>query len=115
MDAGATSVAAIEAFEDAGLDVPPITGEDQQDFLTKWNADDLTAIAPTYPTYQWRTPIIAALKILRGEAVPSEWVLPQPAITADTLQEYSNPEMPPLHYALCGCEDMPRYPERWGG
>ena len=115
MDAGATSVAAIEAFEDAGLEVPPITGEDQQDFLTKWSEDDLTAIAPTYPTYQWRTPIIAALKILRGEEVPSEWVLPQPAITADTLARYSDPAMPPLHYALCGCEDMPRYPERWGG
>jgi ribose transport system substrate-binding protein len=115
MDAGATTVAAIEAFEDAGLEVPPITGEDQQDFLTKWSEDDLTAIAPTYPTYQWRTPVIAALKILRGEAVPSEWVLPQPAITAETLSSYSNPEMPPLHYALCGCEDMPRYPERWGG
>ena len=36
MDAGATAVAAIEAFEDAGYDVPPITGEDQQDFLQKW-------------------------------------------------------------------------------
>jgi ribose transport system substrate-binding protein len=23
--------------------------------------------------------------------------------------------MPPLHYALCGCEDMPGYPEKWGG
>jgi ribose transport system substrate-binding protein len=23
--------------------------------------------------------------------------------------------MPPLHYALCGCEDMPGYPEDWGG
>jgi ribose transport system substrate-binding protein len=115
MDAGATSVAAIEAFEDAGMEVPPITGEDQQDFLTKWQEDDLTAIAPTYPTYQWRTPIIAALKILRGEEVPSEWVLPQPAITQETLDDYSNPDMPPLHYALCGCEDLPGYPERWGG
>ena len=33
MDAGATAVAAVEAFEDAGQDVPPIIGEDQQDFL----------------------------------------------------------------------------------
>ena len=24
-------------------------------------------------------------------------------------------DMPPQHYALCGCEDMPGYPERWGG
>lgn len=113
MDAGATSVAAIEAFEDAGKDVPPIVGEDQQDFLVKWQKDGLTAIAPTYPTYQWRTPVIAALKILKGEQVPKEWVLPQPKITQDNLTTYVNESMPPLHYAMCGCEAMPGYPAGW--
>jgi ribose transport system substrate-binding protein len=113
MDAGATSVAASEAFEDAGVDVPPITGEDQQDFLAKWQEEGWTAVAPTYPTYQWRTPIIAALNILKGEEVPKEWVLPQPEITADTLDQYVQPDMPPLHYALCGCEDMPGFPGPW--
>jgi ribose transport system substrate-binding protein len=115
MDAGATSVAAMEAFEDSGQEIPPFVGEDQNDFLTKWKADDLTAIAPTYSNYQWRTAVIAATKILKGEEVPKEWVLPQPAITADTLDDYVDPKMPPLHYALCGCEDMPGYPETWGG
>ncbi|WP_170771621.1 substrate-binding domain-containing protein [Ruegeria lacuscaerulensis] len=116
MDAGATSVAAIEAFEDMGLEVPIVTGEDQQDFLQKWQEIGLNTIAPTYPTYQWRTPILAALKILDGEAIPGpEWNLPQPAITSDNLGDFVNPSMPPLHYAACGCEDMPGYPERWGG
>lgn len=116
MDAGATSVAAIEAFEDFGMDVPIVTGEDQQDFLQKWEQLGIKAIAPTYPTYQWRTPIIAALRVLKGESVPGpEWNLPQPAITADNLSEYINEKMPPLHYAMCGCEDMPNYPTRWGG
>ncbi len=116
MDAGATSVAAIEAFEDMGLDVPIVTGEDQQDFLQKWQEIGLNTIAPTYPTYQWRTPILAALKVLDGEAIPGpEWNLPQPAITNDNLSDFVNPAMPPLHYAACGCEDMPGYPERWGG
>ena len=115
MDSGATTVGAIEAFEDAGLDVPPITGEDQQDFLQKWKDDGLTAVAPTYPTYQWRTPVIAALQILAGQQVPKEWTLPQPLITNDNLDQYLQPNMPPLHYALCGCENMPGFPERWGG
>ena len=113
MDAGATSVAASEAFEDAGVDVPPITGEDQQDFLIKWQEEGWDTIAPTYPTYQWRTPIIAALNILKGEEVPKEWVLPQPKITNDNLADYVQPDMPPLHYALCGCEDMPGFPGPW--
>ncbi len=116
MDAGATAVAALEAFEDAGQDYPVITGEDQEDFLQKWKAEGLTALGPTYPTYQWRTPIIAALRTLKGEPVIGPtWKLPQPAITQETLDQYVDAKMPSLHYALCGCEDMPGYPERWGG
>lgn len=113
MDAGATAVAAIEAFQDAGMDVPPIVGEDQQDFLRMWASEGLTAVAPTYPTYQWRTPVIAALRILEGKEVPKEWVLPQPKVTNDNLQEFLNEDMPPLHYAMCGCESMPGYPDAW--
>ncbi|MGW0549669.1 substrate-binding domain-containing protein [Streptomyces altiplanensis] len=115
MDSGATAVAAVEAFEDAGKDVPPITGEDQQDFLQAWKDKDLTAIAPTYPTFQWRTPVIAALRVLKGEEVPKEWKLPQPTVTRDNLDQYLKPGMPPLHYAMCGCEDLPGFPQAWGG
>ncbi len=116
MDAGATAVAAIEAFEDAGQPLPIITGEDQEDFLMKWQKEKLTAFAPTYPTYQWRSPIIAAVKILKGEPVIGpKWKLPQPVITEETLAQYVDPKMPPLHYAMCGCKDMPGYPQVWGG
>ena len=37
----------------------------------------------------------------------------QPKITQETLDQYVKPNMPPLHYALCGCEDLPGYPQRW--
>lgn len=113
MDAGATAVAAVEAFQDAGVDLPAIVGEDQQDFLRMWADEGLTAVAPTYPTYQWRTPVIAALKVLKGEQVPGEWVLPQPRITQENVAQYVKQDMPPLHYAMCGCEDMPGYPAPW--
>lgn len=115
MDAGDTAVPAMEAFEDAGQDVPPFVGEDRLDFLRKWKEDGLKAIAPTYPTYQWRTPVIAALNVLQGKEVPKTWTLPQPAITQETLDDNQKPGMPPLHYSMCGCEELPGYPERWGG
>jgi len=116
MDAGDTATAALEAFEDAGLPYPVISGEDQQDFLRKWQKDNLVAIAPSYPTYQWRTPVIAALDILDGKSIPGpEWNLPQPAITQETLASYIDERMPALHYSLCGCQDLPGYPEQWGG
>src|SRR5918996_1089013 len=115
MDAGATAVAAAEAFEDAGQEIPPINGEDQLDFLRKWQEDGLTAIAPVYSNFQWRTPIIAAQRILSGEPVPKEWILPQPPITQDQLETViaDNADMPPLHYATCGCEDLPGFPGDW--
>lgn len=113
MDAGATSVAAIEAFQDAGVPLPAVVGEDQQDFLRMWTTEKLTAIAPTYPTYQWRTPVIAALNILGGKQVPKEWVLPQPRITQNNVEGFVKQDMPPLHYAMCGCESMSGYPAPW--
>jgi ribose transport system substrate-binding protein len=113
MDAGAVAVAAVEAFQDAGQPVPPINGEDQLDFLKLWKDQNLTAIAPTYPTYQWRTPVIAALKVLGGEEVANPWKLPQPTITAENLDTFLDADMPPLHYAMCGCTDLPGYPQRW--
>ncbi|PXY20388.1 ABC transporter substrate-binding protein [Prauserella coralliicola] len=113
MDDGTAAVAVLEAFEDAGMEPPAISGEDQQQFLQKWKDEGLTALAPTYPTYQWRTPVIAALKILRGEQVPSEWILPQPVIDDSNLDRYLTAGMPPLHYGLCGCQEMPGFPQRW--
>ena len=113
MDAGATAVAAVEAFQDAGVEIPAFVGEDQQDFLRMWSDEKMTAVAPTYPTYQWRTPVIAALKILNGQQVPKEWVLPQPKVTEDELEDFVQQDMPPLHYAMCGCESMAGYPTPW--
>jgi ribose transport system substrate-binding protein len=114
MDAGGTAVTILEAFEDAGAPYPKVmVGEDQQDYLAFWKANNLTAIAPTFPTFQWRTAVLSAVMFLEGETVQNNWYLPQPDVTAENLDQYENPEMPPLHYALCGCEDMTNYPDSW--
>lgn len=115
MDAGDGAVAALEAFEDAGQPYPVISGEDELSFMRKWQEEDLTAIAPVYSNFQWRTPVLAASMILAGEEVPSEWILPQEPIREDELDEYleRNSEMPSLHYAKFGGEDLPGFPEAW--
>ncbi len=113
MDDGTAATAALEAFEDLGQPLPAISGEDQHQFLAKWQNEDLTGHAPTYPTFQWRTAIIASTQILSGEEVPSNWTLPQPVITQDNLDEWFTEDMPPLFYALCGCQEMPQFPDMW--
>jgi ribose transport system substrate-binding protein len=115
MDAGDGAVAAIEAFEDAGQPYPVMTGEDELSFMRKWEETGMTALAPVYSNFQWRTPIIAATMILAGEQVPAEWVLPQDPITEAELGDYleRNADMPSLHYAKFGGEDLPGFPDAW--
>ncbi len=115
MDAGDGAVAAIEAFEDTGNDYPVMAGEDELSFMRKCEETGMTAIAPVYSNFQWRTPILAAVDIWNGEEVPSEWILPQEPITEENRDEFleRNAEMPSLHYAKFGGEDLPGYPEAW--
>jgi len=114
MDAGGTAVTILEAFKDNGAPYPKVmVGEDQEDYLQYWKDNGLTAIAPTFPTFQWRTAVLSAVMFLQGKDVQHNWVMPQPEITNANLDKYINREMPPLHYALCGCEDMTNYPAAW--
>ena len=115
MDAGDGAVAGLEAFEDAGRPYPVIAGEDELSFMRKWKEEGLTAIAPVYSNFQWRTPVLAAGMILAGEEVPAEWVLPQDPIREDELDDYleRNSDMPSLHYAKFGGEDLPGFPQAW--
>jgi len=117
MDAGDGAVAAVEAFEDMGEDYPVFVGEDELSFMRKWQDTGMTAIGLSYSNFQWRTPVLAAQMIWAGEEVPAEWVLPQQPVTEDDLEEYleRNAEMPSLHYAKFGGEDLPGYPEAWQG
>jgi ribose transport system substrate-binding protein len=115
MDAGDGAVAAIEAFEDQGVDYPVMTGEDEMSFLRAWEETGLNGLAPVYSNFQWRTPLLAIEKIANGEEVPAEWVLPQEPITEDERSAYleANDGMPEGHYAKFGGEDLPGYPEVW--
>lgn len=115
MDAGDGAVAAIEAFEDQGVDYPVMTGEDEMSFLRKWEETGLTGMAPVYSNFQWRTPLLALQRIASGEEVPKEWVLPQVPITEEDRGDYleANDGMPDGHYAKFGGEDLPGFPEVW--
>jgi ribose transport system substrate-binding protein len=114
MDAGGTAVTILEAFKDAGAPYPKaMVGEDQEDYLQYWKANNLVAIAPTFPTFQWRTAVLSAVMFLQGKTVQHNWVMPQPDVVQSNLNTYIDTTMPPLHYALCGCEDMTNYPGAW--
>jgi ribose transport system substrate-binding protein len=114
MDAGGTAVTILEAFKDAGAPYPKVMiGEDQQDFLEYWKTNKINGLAPTFPTFQWRTAPLAAVMFLQGKPVQHNWVLPQPDVTAENLDKYVGSGMPPLYYVMSAAEDMKNWPDAW--
>lgn len=114
MDAGGTAVTILEAFKDAGAPYPKVMiGEDQQDFLEYWKANKINGLAPTFPTFQWRTAVLAAVMFLQGKPVQHHWVLPQPDVTAENLDKFVGSGMPPLYYVMSSAEDLKTWPDAW--
>lgn len=109
LDAGEASPGVYEAFVDAGQPVPPITSEDVNGWLKIWSKNNLKSISPTYPSFQWRTALIAATKILNGEKVPKEWILPQPTVTNDNVKQFVQPDLPDTYYVFSRGDTIPGY------
>jgi ribose transport system substrate-binding protein len=92
---GAMSQGAIDAFEAAGRDLVPMTGEDNNGFLLAWQQripDGFQAMAASEPTWQSRVALQAALRILQGIPVAPFYSLQVPTIFEDTLEQYVRPE-----------------------
>jgi len=109
MDAGEAAAGVYEAFVDAGQKVPIINAEDNNGWLKIWVKNNLNSISPTYPSYMWRTSIIAATMILSGQKVPKEWILPQPTITNDNVKNYVQTDLPDTYYVLSSGDTIPGY------
>ncbi len=97
MDAGGIAVTVLEAFKDAGSPYPKVmVGEDQNDYLKYWKENNVNAVAPTFPTFQWRT------AVLRGRQDPARarlsitagYCLSQMSIQAN-LDQYYRPRQCP--------------------
>lgn len=115
VDLGDQSVPAIEAFEDAGVDVPIITGEDNMSYLRAWDERGIDGFASVYSAFQWRTATLALSELWQGNEIPEDWVVPQVPITSDELEETLsiNEGMPDSHSASFGGEDLPSFPGPW--
>jgi len=93
-DAGLQGAGAIQAYLDAGLPVPPITGEDFQMFWRLWVENDLNAFAPSFSTRQGYQAVQIALDVLQGEPVPEHFIIDPLVATNDNIGELYNPKLP---------------------
>jgi ribose transport system substrate-binding protein len=98
-DSGLQGSGAAEAFMDAGLEVPPVTGEDFNRFLKMWKQNDLTAVAVTFSVRQGGEAVEIAKKVLQGEQVSHHVVVPNLVITEENLDVYVRMDLPDDYWA----------------
>jgi ribose transport system substrate-binding protein len=97
---GSMTLGAIEAFEAAGVPLVPMTGEDSNGLLKKWQqliSDGETgfdAIAVAKPTWISATALDNALAALKGETVKKDDLLEPEVITADNLGDFVRDDLP---------------------
>ncbi len=90
---GAMSEAVVKAYNERGLDIPPVTGEDGNGFLKVWKklkdgGSSFDSIATSMPTWISKKAMQVAIDALDGKAVAKEITLPIPTINAAELDDY---------------------------
>lgn len=92
---GAMTQGAIEAFQAAGRDLVPMTGEDSNGFLKLWKEaqdDGFRSIAASDAAWQGQVALDTALQALAGETIQKYNYIPVPTITDADIDQYVRPE-----------------------
>lgn len=97
---GSMTLGAIEAFEAAGVPLVPMTGEDNNGLLKKWQAlkadgtSGFDCIAVSKPTSISAQALENTLASLKGESVEKDMILEPAVITSDNLADFVRDDMP---------------------
>lgn len=98
-DSGLQASGAVEAFIEAGMDVPPITGEDFNRFLKQMQEYGFEGVVVPFSVQQGSVAVETALQILAGEPVPKTVFIENVIITAENLEDYVRPDLPDDYWA----------------
>lgn len=99
---GAMTLGAIEAFQASKRPLVPMTSEDNNGFLKKWNelkGQGFKSIAVAKPTWLGSEALKVVLDLLDGKKVEKDTVLPVPTITDDNLAKFVRTDLPDSYWA----------------
>lgn len=105
---GAMTLGAIDAYNEAGLPLIPMTGEAQNGFIKKWIANQdkgFTSIAPYKPTWLSAAGLNYAVQALLGFPVPKNAIYPTPLYTEDEIHDIVETELPDTYWLGSLLED----------
>ena len=99
---GSMTLGAIDAFNAAQRDLVPMTGEDNNGYLTRWQelqSQGFSSVAPSKPTWLGSEALRVTLDLLEGNEVEKDNILPVPMITDENLADFSRPDLPDSFWA----------------
>jgi len=91
---------AIEAFVEAGRDIPPVSGEDLNGFLRICKKYDVDFIAVNYPVEIGLYAVDAVVKVMRGETVPRYIDVPIVKFGKNEIDNYFRPDLSDDYWAI---------------
>lgn len=91
-DGAGQSIGAIEAYKEAGRDIPPFASEPLNGFLRIAEEEGVEFLAVGYPPGHSQFCLDTAMDVLAGETVPSFVNVEVPLFTHEELDEWYRPE-----------------------
>lgn len=97
---GALSAGAVLAFQQAHRKVPPITGENYNQFLKQWVNLHLDAVAVEQPNWLGEVTLYALIRHLEGLKVPAAINVPFQVITNSNVRQFAKLGGPDDYYGI---------------
>jgi ribose transport system substrate-binding protein len=98
-DSGLQASGAVEAFQEAGKEIPPITGEDWNRYLKLWKELGFPGYGVSFNSQMGAEAVKVALDIVQGKEVQHYVNLPKLIITSDNLDQYVRMDLPDDYWA----------------
>ncbi|WP_210505508.1 substrate-binding domain-containing protein [Naasia sp. SYSU D00057] len=87
-DSGYGAIGVVQAYQEAGLPVPPITGDAVNDFLLATQGTDVRYALSTFPPEMSSTCLDTAMDLLNGEPVLNKVYIDSPSFTNEEGEQY---------------------------
>jgi ribose transport system substrate-binding protein len=91
-DSGYGDLGVVQAYQEAGKPVPPMTGDAINAFLKAVQGTDVKFALSSFPPEQSMDCLDTAMSILKGEEVLDKVYINSPSFTQEQLDEYVRPE-----------------------
>lgn len=91
-DSGYGDMGVVQAYRDAGKQVPPLTGDAVNGFLKAVQGTDTAFAVSSFPPEQSIQCLDTAMAVLKGQPVLDKIYIDSPSFTNDKLAQYVRPE-----------------------